>query len=57
MSVAAIKIGYSLSLTGALAANGQTALLARKVCEEHVNLGKKSTQSDVKDYERKERRS
>jgi len=56
MSAAEIKIGHSLSLTGALAANGQTALVAQKVWEEDVNLEKKSTQSDVKDYERKERR-
>jgi branched-chain amino acid transport system substrate-binding protein len=32
-----IKIGYSLSLTGPLGANGQTALLAQRIWEEDVN--------------------
>jgi branched-chain amino acid transport system substrate-binding protein len=32
-----IKIGYSLSLSGILAANGKTALLAHKLWEENVN--------------------
>jgi branched-chain amino acid transport system substrate-binding protein len=32
-----IQIGYSLSLTGPLGANGQTALLAQKIWEEDVN--------------------
>ena len=32
-----IRIGYSLSLTGILAANGKTALLAHKLWEENIN--------------------
>src|ERR1700752_946430 len=32
-----IRIGYSLSLTGALAANGQTARLAHQIWQEDVN--------------------
>src|SRR5580704_9447573 len=32
-----IRIGYSLSLSGILAANGKTALLAHKLWEENVN--------------------
>src|SRR3954470_22793687 len=32
-----IKIGYSMSLTGPLAANGKSALLAQKIWEEDVN--------------------
>ena len=32
-----IKIGYSLSLTGPLGANGQTAFLAQRIWEEDVN--------------------
>ena len=32
-----IKIGFSLSLSGPLAANGQTALLAQRISEEDVN--------------------
>jgi branched-chain amino acid transport system substrate-binding protein len=32
-----IKIGYSMSLTGPLGANGQTALLAHRIWEEDVN--------------------
>jgi branched-chain amino acid transport system substrate-binding protein len=32
-----IKIGYSMSLTGPLGANGQTALLAQRIWEEDVN--------------------
>jgi branched-chain amino acid transport system substrate-binding protein len=35
--VANIKIGYSLSLTGPLAANGQTARLAHEIWQEDVN--------------------
>jgi branched-chain amino acid transport system substrate-binding protein len=35
--MASIKIGYSLSLTGALAANGQTARLAHQIWQEDVN--------------------
>jgi len=37
MSVKPIKIGYSLSLSGILAANGKTALLAHKLWEENIN--------------------
>jgi branched-chain amino acid transport system substrate-binding protein len=32
-----IKIGYSMSLTGGLAANGRSALLAQKIWEEDTN--------------------
>ena len=32
-----VKIGYSLSLTGPLGANGQTAFLAQRIWEEDVN--------------------
>jgi branched-chain amino acid transport system substrate-binding protein len=32
-----IKIGYSMALTGGLAANGKSALLAQKIWEEDVN--------------------
>ena len=32
-----IKIGYSLSLTGPLAANGQTAHLAHQIWQEEIN--------------------
>jgi branched-chain amino acid transport system substrate-binding protein len=32
-----IKIGYSLSLTGPLGANGQTAFLAQRIWEEDIN--------------------
>jgi branched-chain amino acid transport system substrate-binding protein len=35
--MASIRIGYSLSLTGALAANGQTARLAHEIWQEDVN--------------------
>ena len=34
---APIRIGYSLSLSGILAANGKTALLAHKLWEENIN--------------------
>src|ERR1700756_1661243 len=37
MSNKPIKIGYSLSLSGILAANGKTALLAHKLWEENIN--------------------
>jgi branched-chain amino acid transport system substrate-binding protein len=37
MSNQPIKIGYSLSLSGILAANGKTALLAHKLWEENIN--------------------
>src|SRR5580704_8872283 len=37
MSNNPIKIGYSLSLSGILAANGKTALLAHKLWEENIN--------------------
>src|SRR5580692_11777202 len=37
MSERPIKIGYSLSLSGILAANGKTALLAHKLWEEKIN--------------------
>ena len=37
MSNKAIRIGYSLSLSGILAANGKTALLAHKLWEEYIN--------------------
>src|SRR6476660_6576941 len=33
-----IKIGYSMALTGGLAANGKSALLAQKIWEEDVNV-------------------
>ena len=39
MSNKPIKIGYSLSLSGILAANGKTALLAHKLWEENINKG------------------
>lgn len=32
-----IKIGYSMSLTGGLAPNGRSALLAQKIWEEETN--------------------
>src|SRR5262249_10653628 len=32
-----VKIGYSMSLTGGLAANGKSALLAHKIWEEDTN--------------------
>jgi branched-chain amino acid transport system substrate-binding protein len=32
-----VKIGYSMSLTGGLAANGRSALLAQKIWEEDTN--------------------
>jgi branched-chain amino acid transport system substrate-binding protein len=32
-----IKIGYSMSLTGGLAPNGKSALLAQRICEEDTN--------------------
>jgi len=32
-----IKIGYSMALTGGLAPNGKSALLAQKIWEEEVN--------------------
>src|SRR5437764_11499734 len=32
-----IKIGYSMALTGPLAANGKSALLAQKIWEEDIN--------------------
>src|SRR5262245_46994939 len=32
-----IRIGYSMALTGPLAANGKSALLAQKIWEEDVN--------------------
>jgi len=37
MAVSPIRIGYCLSLTGPLAANGQTARLAHQVWQENVN--------------------
>jgi ABC-type branched-subunit amino acid transport system substrate-binding protein len=37
ISTTPIKIGFSLSLSGSLGANGQTALLAQKFWEEDVN--------------------
>src|SRR6266481_2075198 len=37
MSTAPIRIGYSLSLTGGLGANGQTAFLAQTIWQEDVN--------------------
>jgi hypothetical protein len=36
-STTPIKIGFSLSLSGPLAANGQTALLTQKIWEVDVN--------------------
>jgi branched-chain amino acid transport system substrate-binding protein len=38
MPMSSIKIGYSLSLSGPLAANGQTALLAHQIWQEDVNV-------------------
>jgi branched-chain amino acid transport system substrate-binding protein len=38
MSMSSIKIGYSLSLSGPLAANGQTARLAHQIWQEDVNV-------------------
>ena len=32
-----IKIGFSMALTGPLAANGKSALLAKKIWEEDIN--------------------
>src|SRR5471030_768443 len=32
-----IKIGYSMAMTGGLAANGKSALLAQKIWEEDIN--------------------
>src|SRR6516165_8323037 len=32
-----IKIGYSMSLTGSLASNGRSALLAQRIWEEETN--------------------
>ena len=32
-----VKIGYSMALTGGLAPNGKSALLAQKIWEEDVN--------------------
>src|SRR5579863_8520570 len=37
MNKSPIRIGYSLSLTGILAANGKTAFLAHKLWEENIN--------------------
>jgi len=37
MSTEPIKIGYSMSLSGPLGANGRTALLAQRIWEEDVN--------------------
>lgn len=37
MSTAPIRIGFSMSLTGGLAANGQTAFLAQTIWKEDVN--------------------
>jgi branched-chain amino acid transport system substrate-binding protein len=37
MSKKAIKIGYSLSLSGPLAANGQTARLAHEIWQDNIN--------------------
>ena len=37
MQKAPIKIGYSLSLSGPLAANGQTARLANQIWQERTN--------------------
>ncbi|HJZ36669.1 MAG TPA: amino acid ABC transporter substrate-binding protein [Solirubrobacterales bacterium] len=39
MSSTPIKVGYCLSLTGGLAANGQTARLAHQIWRERVNAG------------------
>ncbi len=36
-SGAPIKIGYSMSLTGGLAPNGKSALLAQRIWEEDIN--------------------
>ncbi len=36
MSTASIRIGFSMSLTGGLAANGQTAFLAQTIWNERV---------------------
>src|SRR5260370_21765607 len=36
-SGAPIKIGFSMAMTGGLAANGKSALLAQKIWEEDVN--------------------
>src|SRR6516225_10208970 len=36
-SGAPIKIGFSMAMTGGLAANGRSALLAQKIWEEDVN--------------------
>jgi branched-chain amino acid transport system substrate-binding protein len=38
-SGAPIKIGFSMAMTGGLAANGKSALLAQKIWEEDVNAG------------------
>jgi branched-chain amino acid transport system substrate-binding protein len=39
MQQTSIRIGYSLSLTGGLAANGQTARLAHQIWQERINEG------------------
>ena len=37
MNTSALKIGYCLSLSGALASNGKTARLAHQIWQENVN--------------------
>ena len=37
MSTAPIRIGFSMSLTGGLAVNGQTAFLAQTIWKEEIN--------------------
>ena len=43
-----IKIGYSMALTGGLAPNGKSALLAQKIWEEDVNA--KGGQEETVDH-------
>ena len=37
MDTSPLRIGYCLSLSGALASNGKTARLAHQIWQEHVN--------------------
>ena len=55
MSNTPIKIGYCLSLTGGLAANGQTARLAHQIWQERVNargglLGRRRFASAIPEF-------
>ena len=41
MDTSPLRIGYCLSLSGALASNGKTARLAHQIWQEHVNANAK----------------